>query len=33
MPPFEKIKEYTNTVCNQIRWKKARPAISEEICS
>jgi cell division protein FtsW (lipid II flippase) len=31
MPPFEKIKEYTNTVCNQIRWEKARPAISEEI--
>lgn len=31
MLPFEKIKEYTDTVCNQIRWKKAHSTISEEI--
>lgn len=33
MPPIEKLREYTNTVCSQIRWKKAREAVSEEIHS
>lgn len=31
MQQFDKIKEYTNSVCNQIRWKKAHPIISREI--
>lgn len=31
MQPFEKIKEYSKTVCGQIRWKKAHPVITEEI--
>lgn len=31
MPPFEKIQEYVNSVCEQIRWKKAHPIVSEEI--
>lgn len=25
------IKEYIDTVCNQIRWKKARPAVADEL--
>ncbi len=33
MQPIEKLREYTNTVCRQIRWKKAREAVSEEIYS
>jgi cell division protein FtsW (lipid II flippase) len=33
MPPIEKLREYTNTVCSQIRWKKARETVSEEIHS
>lgn len=28
---FDEIKEYTTSVCNQIRWKKAHPIISREI--
>ncbi len=31
MQPFEKIKEYSLTVCEQIHWKKAHPVIAEEI--
>lgn len=31
MPSFDKIHEYTNTVCEQIRWKKAHASIREEI--
>lgn len=31
MLPSEPIREYTDTVCNQVRWKKARTAISEEL--
>lgn len=31
MLSFEKIKEYTHTVCSQIRWEKAHSIISEEI--
>lgn len=31
MEPLDKIKEYKETVCNQIRWKKAHVFISEEI--
>ncbi len=33
MQPIEKLREYTNTLCSQIRWKKAREAVSEEIYS
>ena len=31
MEQFDKIKKYTITVCEQIRWKKAHTSISEEI--
>ncbi len=31
MQPFEKITEYSQAVCRQIRWKKARPAVAREI--
>lgn len=31
MQPFDRIKEYGKTVCNQIRWKKAHFIVSEEI--
>ena len=31
MEQFDKIKQYTKTVCEQIRWKKAHTNISEEI--
>ncbi len=31
MQPFEKISEYSKSVCEQIRWKKACSLISEEI--
>ena len=31
MGPFDKIKDYGVTVCNQIRWKRAHPLIEEEI--
>lgn len=31
MEPFEKIHEYSKSVCDQIRWKKAHSVISEEI--
>ena len=31
MQPFEKIQEYSKSVCDQIRWKKAHSVISEEI--
>ncbi|MNC15368.1 cell wall shape-determining protein [compost metagenome] len=31
MQPIEKLREYTNTVCSQIRWKKAHDAVSDEI--
>ena len=31
MQPFEKIKEYSKTVCEQIRWKRAHEVVSEEI--
>lgn len=31
MQPFEKIHEYSKTVCEQIGWKKAHPIITEEI--
>ena len=31
MQPFEKIKEYSKSVCDQIRWKKAHSVITEEI--
>ncbi len=31
MEPFEKIQEYSKSVCDQIRWKKAHLVITEEI--
>ncbi len=31
MQPFEKIQDYSKSVCDQIRWQKAHPVISEEI--
>lgn len=31
MEPFDEILAYTDTVCEQIRWKKARPLIEKEI--
>lgn len=31
MQPLEKIHEYSETVCRQIRWRKAHPIITEEI--
>ena len=31
MQPFDEIKQYCKTVCEQIRWKKAHNIISEEI--
>jgi len=31
MQPFEKIKEYSKVVCDQIKWKKAHSVITEEI--
>ena len=31
MPLFNEIKEYSNTVCEQIRWKKARMVVAVEI--
>lgn len=31
MLPLEKIHEYCNKVCEQIRWKKAKPGIAREI--
>lgn len=31
MQPIEKLKEYANTVCSQIRWKKAHDTVAEEI--
>ncbi|MDD3430034.1 MAG: permease prefix domain 1-containing protein, partial [Oscillospiraceae bacterium] len=31
MQPSEKINAYTQIVCNQIRWKKAKPPIAQEI--
>jgi cell division protein FtsW (lipid II flippase) len=31
MQPYEKIPEYSRSVCDQIRWKKAHPVITEEI--
>ncbi len=31
MQPFEKIREYSEKVCAQVIWKKACPAIMEEI--
>ena len=31
MQPFEKIKEYSKTVCDQVKWKKAHAIITEEI--
>ena len=31
MQPFEKIKEYAKTVCDQIKWEKAHSIIREEI--
>ena len=31
MQPHEKIKAYVGLVCEQIRWKKAHPSISEEL--
>ena len=31
MQQFNLIGEYSNKVCEQIRWKKARPLISKEI--
>ncbi|SHO43161.1 FtsW/RodA/SpoVE family cell cycle protein [Anaerocolumna xylanovorans] len=31
MQPFEEIKKYSKTVCEQIRWKKAHSMIAEEI--
>lgn len=31
MQPFEKIHEYSETVCDQIQWEKAHPIITEEI--
>lgn len=31
MQPFDKIKQYSMTVCEQIRWKKARSLVAQEI--
>jgi cell division protein FtsW (lipid II flippase) len=31
MQPFERIKEYSKTVCDQVKWKKAHAIITEEI--
>lgn len=31
MQPFDKIKEYAKTVCDQIKWEKAHSIITEEI--
>jgi Cell cycle protein. len=31
MHPYDEIKEYSKTVCDQIRWKKAHKIIAEEI--
>lgn len=31
METFEEIKKYSTTVCQQIRWKKARPSVATEI--
>lgn len=31
MQPIEKLREYADTVCSQIRWKRAHGAVSEEI--
>lgn len=31
MLPLEEIKKYSNTVCEQIRWKKVRPDIAKEM--
>ncbi len=31
MQPFDRIREYADTVCDQVRWKKIHPAIKEEI--
>lgn len=31
MQPFDKIKEYSHSVCNQVRWKKAHNVIAQEI--
>lgn len=31
MQPFDKIKEYSHNVCNQIRWKKAHNVVAQEI--
>ena len=31
MQQLDKIKQYTSSVCDQIRWKKVHPMISEEI--
>ena len=31
MQQINKIKQYTHSVCEQIRWKKAHSVISEEI--
>jgi cell division protein FtsW (lipid II flippase) len=31
MTPFEKIHDYTKTVCGQMRWEKAHAVVSEEI--
>lgn len=31
MQPLDEIKRYSETVCEQIRWKKAHPVIGEEI--
>lgn len=31
MKPFEKIQKYCEDVCEQIRWKKARPQITTEV--
>lgn len=31
MQPFEEIKKYSKTVCQEIRWKKVRPMIAAEI--
>jgi cell division protein FtsW (lipid II flippase) len=31
MKPFDEIKEYSKTVCEQIRWKRAHKVVAEEI--
>lgn len=31
MKPFDEIKEYSKTVCEQIRWKRAHEVVSQEI--